>query len=103
MTNETTENVVERTMDDYDKVNRIIQHIRPYIMADGGDVSLVSVEDGIVTIKMTGACAGCMMISETLDNGIKSWILEEVPTIKDVVLYDEFTEYYTDSSYGPRR
>ena len=69
-----------------DHVAKIIAHIRPYIISDGGDVELVGIEDGVVTVRMLGACAGCSLLNVTLDNGIKNWILEEVPEIKDVVM-----------------
>ena len=71
---------------EFAQVKKIIDHLRPYIMGDGGDIQLVSVEDGIVTVTLLGACVGCSMIDVTLNNGIKNWIMEEVPTIKDVVL-----------------
>lgn len=71
---------------EFAQVKKIIDHLRPYIMGDGGDIQLVSVENGIVTVTLLGACVGCSMIDVTLNNGIKNWIMEEVPTIKDVVL-----------------
>ncbi len=70
----------------YDHVAKIIAHIRPYIISDGGDVELVGIEDGVVKVRMLGACAGCSLLNVTLDNGIKNWILEEVPEISDVVM-----------------
>lgn len=91
----TEELVQEKTPEEvYDDVKRIINHIRPYIMGDGGDVQLVSVEDGVVTIRFLGACIGCSMIDVTLNEGIKNWIMEEIPSIKDVVMIQD--EVFTD-------
>ena len=83
---ENTENKITETDEREGLVKKIISHLRPYIMGDGGDIQLVSVENGIVTVTLLGACVGCSMIDVTLNNGIKNWIMEEVPTIKDVVL-----------------
>ena len=85
-----SEEVKQNTPEEiYDNVRRIINHIRPYIMGDGGDVQLVSVEDGIVTIRLLGACVGCSMIDVTLNEGIKNWIMEDIPEIKDVVMVQD--------------
>lgn len=81
-------------MEAEEKIKKIIEHIRPYINADGGDLEFESYIDNIVTVKMTGACVGCSMIDTTLNDGIKGWIIDEVPEVKDVVLqqgyYDNF-------------
>lgn len=82
----------------FDHVRSIINHIRPYILGDGGDIDLVSVADGIVKIRLLGACVGCSMIDVTLNQGIKNWILEEVPEIKDVVLLQD--EFVTDFDFS---
>jgi len=68
------------------QVNQVLDKIKPYIQADGGDLELVGVEDGVVTIRMSGACAGCALIDQTLNSGVKAWLLDEVPGIKDVIL-----------------
>ena len=93
------EEKVKTEQEIFDTVRSIINHIRPYIIGDGGDIDLVSVKEGIVTIRLLGACVGCSMIDVTLNQGIKNWIIEEVPEIKDVVLLQEsFMEepYFTD-------
>lgn len=71
------------------QVKTIIDHIRPWIQGDGGDLQFVSYQDGIVTVKLTGACVGCSLIDTTLNDGIKSWILDEVADVKDVVLQQD--------------
>jgi len=75
------ENINELTQ----QVNQIINRIRPYIQRDGGDIELVNIEDGIVYVKMGGACDGCMAIDITLKQGIESMLLESVPGIIAVV------------------
>lgn len=66
-------------------VHELIQRVRPYLIQDGGDIEIVSVEDGIVYVKMLGACDGCPLIDVTLRQGIESLLLENVPGIIAVV------------------
>lgn len=63
------------------KVVTILNKVRPYLQRDGGDVEFVNVEDGIVYIKLIGACVGCASIDLTLKEGIEAILLEEVPGI----------------------
>lgn len=67
-----------------DKVEEVLNQIRPSLRADGGDVELVDVKDGIVSVKLTGACSGCPMSTITLKNGIERLLKEEIPDIKEV-------------------
>jgi len=67
-----------------EKVQSVIDKIRPSLQADGGDVELVDVVDGIVTVKLQGACAGCPMSQMTLKNGIERLVKQEIPEIKSV-------------------
>ena len=68
-----------------DKVEAVIEKIRPALQADGGDVELVEVtDDGIVKVKLQGACAGCPMSQMTLKNGIERTLKEEVPEVDHV-------------------
>jgi Fe-S cluster biogenesis protein NfuA len=71
-------------MSDEEKIKEIINKLRPFLVSDGGDVEFVKYEDGVVYIKMLGACAGCTLIDYTLKDGIESAIREEVPNIKKV-------------------
>ncbi len=73
-------------MDTVEKIERIIEHIRPYINADGGDLEFVSYENNIVTVRLTGACIGCGMVDMTLNEGVKQWIMDEIPEVVDVVM-----------------
>lgn len=75
-----------------EQVIDVLEKIRPYIQRDGGDVEFESLKDGIVTVRMLGACADCMSINETLKDGIEALILDEVEGITEVRLSS--TSYY---------
>lgn len=62
-------------------VKTIINKIRPYLQRDGGDVEFVRIEDGVVYVRLVGACVGCTSIDLTLKDGIEAILLEEVPGI----------------------
>ena len=67
-----------------DKVQAVIDKIRPSLQADGGDVELVSVEDGTVKVRLQGACKGCPMSQMTLKNGIEKILKKEIPEVERV-------------------
>jgi Fe-S cluster biogenesis protein NfuA len=68
-----------------DKVEEVLDKIRPQLMMDGGNVELVEVDDGTVKVKLTGACGGCPMAAMTLKMGIEKILKQEIPEIKEVV------------------
>ena len=69
-----------------DKVTEVLDKVRPALQRDGGNVELVEVtDDGIVKVKLVGACAGCPMSQMTLKNGIERILKQEVPEVKEVV------------------
>ena len=68
-----------------DKIQAALEQVRPALLADGGDVQLIDVNDGVVTLKLTGACSGCPMATMTLKGGIERVLKEQVPEIKEVV------------------
>jgi Fe-S cluster biogenesis protein NfuA len=68
-----------------DKVEAVLDEIRPALMADGGNVQLIDVSNGIVKVKLTGACGGCPMASMTLRHGIERALKEKVPDVKEVI------------------
>jgi len=68
-----------------DKVEAVLDEIRPALMADGGNVQLIDVSNGIVKVKLTGACEGCPMASMTLRHGIERALKEKVPDVKEVI------------------
>jgi len=68
-----------------EKVESVLNSVRPSLRADGGDVELIDVKEGVVTVKLTGACGGCPMAAMTLKNGIERALKERVPGVKEVV------------------
>lgn len=67
-----------------EKVQAALDKIRPMLQADGGDVELVDIADGIVKVRLQGACQGCPMSQMTLRNGIERVLKKEIPEIKAV-------------------
>jgi Fe-S cluster biogenesis protein NfuA len=67
-----------------EKVEEILKQIRPSLQADGGDVELVDVVDGVVKLRLKGSCAGCPMSQMTLAFGIERVLKEKVPEVKKV-------------------
>ena len=68
-----------------EKVEAALEKIRPALRADGGDVELVDVKDGVVTVRLTGACGSCPMSTMTLRLGVERVIRKDVPEIKELV------------------
>lgn len=67
------------------QVNSLIDKVRPYLLRDGGDIEVLKIEDGLVYVKMVGACDGCFALDVTLKQGIERMLLENVPGIIGVV------------------
>ena len=67
-----------------EEVEHALEDVRPSLQMDGGDVKLVDVEDGVVKVKLMGACAGCPMSQMTLKMGIESYLKKKVPGVKTV-------------------
>lgn len=67
-----------------DKIEEVLDQIRPHLQADGGDVEFVGIDDGVVTVRLTGACNGCPMSQMTLKNGVEKVLKENIPEIKSV-------------------
>ena len=68
-----------------ERVEKALNEVRPYLQADGGDVELVDVENGVVKVKLTGACSGCPMSQMTLKQGIETYVKKAIPEISSVV------------------
>ena len=68
-----------------EKIEAAMKKIRPMLQRDGGDVELVDVEEGVVKVRLQGACAGCPMSQMTIKNGIERILKQEIPEIKSVV------------------
>jgi Fe-S cluster biogenesis protein NfuA len=70
----------------HERVAEIIDSIRPYIQADGGDIDLVDVaDDGTVKVRLRGACAGCPHAAVTLKMGVERALQQRVPEVREVV------------------
>lgn len=67
-----------------EKVQEVLNKIRPMLQNDGGDVELVGIENNIVKVRLQGACSGCPMSQMTLKNGIERVLKEQIPEIKAV-------------------
>ncbi|HEY9073175.1 MAG TPA: NifU family protein [Desulfobaccales bacterium] len=65
-------------------VEQALAKIRPMLQRDGGDIELVAVTDGIVKVRLTGACKGCPMSQMTLKQGVEKLLMKEVPGLKEV-------------------
>ncbi len=65
-------------------IEKALQKIRPALQADGGDIELIDVVDGVVKVRLTGACGGCPMSQMTLKHGVERVLKEEVPEVKGV-------------------
>ncbi len=68
-----------------EKVQEVIEKIRPMLQRDGGDIQLIDVSDGIVKVKLQGACGSCPMSAMTLKMGVERQLKLEIPEIKEVV------------------
>ncbi len=68
-----------------EKVEAALNKIRPALQADGGNVELVNIKDGVVSVRLTGACGGCPMSTMTLKMGIEKALKEQVPGVKQVI------------------
>jgi len=69
-----------------ERIEKALEQVRHMLLADGGNVELVDVsDDGIVKVKLTGACSGCPMSSMTLKMGIEKFLKKEVPEVKEVI------------------
>ena len=69
----------------FEKVKKVLEEIRPNLQADGGDIELVDVEDGVVKVRLKGACAGCPMSQMTLTFGVEKVLKERIPEVVKVV------------------
>jgi Fe-S cluster biogenesis protein NfuA len=75
-----------------EQIQETLNKIRPFILRDGGDVQFDSFENGIVYIRMLGACVDCGLIDSTLSGGIETILMEEVPGVISVQLVENKTK-----------
>lgn len=67
-----------------DKIKEVLEEIRPSLQADGGDIEFVQFKEGILTVRLTGACHGCPMSQLTLKTAVERVIREKIPEVKSV-------------------
>ncbi len=67
-----------------EKIIEVLDKVKPSLQADGGDVEFVDVKDGVVRVRLKGACAGCPMSQMTLKMGIEKILKEQIPEVKSV-------------------
>jgi Fe-S cluster biogenesis protein NfuA len=69
-----------------EQIKTALEYVRPSLQADGGDVEFVSIsEDGVVSVKLKGACGSCPMAQMTLKMGVESYLKKEVPQVSSVI------------------
>ena len=68
-----------------ERIIEIINNIKPYLNSEGGNIDFIKYEDGIVFVKLTGACSHCPHQNETIKNGVLKTLQNEIPEIKDVI------------------
>jgi Fe-S cluster biogenesis protein NfuA len=76
--------VASQPVDLHTRVQQVLDTIRPHVQADGGDIELVDIVDGVVQIRLAGSCVGCMYSMMTLQAGVERMLREQVPEIKAV-------------------
>ncbi len=67
-----------------DRVEKALEELRPRLQADGGDIEFLGVDNGVVKVKLTGACAGCPMSTMTLKMGVEQHLKKRIPEIVEV-------------------
>lgn len=72
---------MEKTVEE---IKKVIEKLRPYLQRDGGDIEFADFKEGIVYVRMLGACAGCSLIDATLKDGVEQILMEEVPEVIEV-------------------
>ena len=74
------------------EIHRVLDKLRPYLNSEGGDIQFIDYEDGIVYVRMLGACVGCGSLDYTLKEGIEAWLVEYVPDVIEVRNVEEEEE-----------
>lgn len=68
-----------------EKVEKAIDEIRPFLQADGGNIELIDIQEGIVKVKLVGACGSCPMSQMTLKRGVEARLKAQIPEVKEVI------------------
>lgn len=67
-----------------EKIIKVLDDLRPYLIADSGDIEFIKFENGIVYVKMLGACSECGLIDFTIKDGVEAMLINEIPEVKEV-------------------
>lgn len=67
-----------------ERIEKVLQEIRPLLALHGGDVEVVTFENGVLSLKMRGACDGCPLASVTLEQGIQEFVMMRLPEVQKV-------------------
>lgn len=73
------------TKDIRNNVEKALEEIRPFLVSDGGNIKLLSIENGTVKVQLEGACSGCSVNQMTLKNGVEATIKKYAPEITEVI------------------
>jgi Fe-S cluster biogenesis protein NfuA len=77
---------IKNNKDMLDKINKIIDQLRPFLQSDGGDMEVIEItDDNVVKVKLIGACGDCPFSAQTLKAGVEQALKKEIPEIKEVV------------------
>ncbi len=87
------ENITKDNSQIISKIKSILNELRPFLINDGGDIEFIKFEDGIVYIKLFGACADCQMLDLTLKDGIETALKDEIPEVESVINVDTSMNY----------
>ncbi|MCL0057791.1 NifU family protein [Dehalococcoidales bacterium] len=68
-----------------EQVEQVLDKIRPNLLMEGGNVELIDVSEGVVKVRLTGACSSCVMATQTLKMGIEQTLKQEIPEVKEVI------------------
>lgn len=72
-----------------EKIEKILNDIRPYLINDGGNIEFIKFEDGKVFVKMLGACSNCGLIDFTIKDGVEAMLINEIPEVKEVIVVEQ--------------
>ncbi len=76
-----------------EKIENVLERLRPYLISDGGDIEFIDYENGICYLKFLGHCANCSLMNITLNDGIKEALINEIPEIIDVKLVSNEVDF----------
>jgi len=67
------------------KINEVLEKIRPYLNSDGGDIEFIKFEEGVVFVRLIGACGHCPHRNQTIQGGVLAALQDEIPEVKEII------------------